>query len=98
MRARIISRLQRGLGTIFGVPPNALNEGQDYIPATTRDIFIRLGVRLRRSMRARIISRLQLLVVRSYPVNNWALNEGQDYIPATTSMTRWTGSMASRAQ
>ena len=60
MRARIISRLQHPVTHLdLHLLHAALNEGQDYIPATTNgtvDAVLDAG---ERSMRARIISRLQ---------------------------------------
>ena len=60
MRARIISRLQRAIVLCRSTKGRPLNEGQDYIPATTALATTGLPRPLGRSMRARIISRLQL--------------------------------------
>ena len=85
MRARIISRLQRCSGRSWCCCFRALNEGQDYIPATTPGCRRGLRCRTVRSMRARIISRLQHpRSEASPPLISSTLNEGQDYIPATT--------------
>ena len=59
MRARIISRLQRWASPGLRAPGGALNEGQDYIPATTGRVGWHPVICWPRSMRARIISRLQ---------------------------------------
>ena len=60
MRARIISRLQRRTEAAAAEEGGPLNEGQDYIPATTSSPTSRRRDASARSMRARIISRLQL--------------------------------------
>ena len=89
MRARIISRLQLGQAAVYPLLRQPLNEGQDYIPATTR-------VELLHSCAdTRSLNEGQDYI----PATTWsrggqgmaastALNEGQDYIPATT-LTVW---------
>ena len=83
MRARIISRLQHQIQLGIYLFLGSLNEGQDYIPATT-------WTTATSSERSPSLNEGQDYIPattrRPQRADNPrpALNEGQDYIPATT--------------
>ena len=91
MRARIISRLQRSKSKKKLYRYRALNEGQDYIPATTRLGTVKAGTlgTLNEGQDYIPATTGERPPCSSHPPP--ALNEGQDYIPATTCWYEFVG-------
>ena len=88
MRARIISRLQLHITSGIIQLGSSLNEGQDYIPATTGLTVGPHRCHWSLNEGQDYIPATTRASTKASPAVNAALNEGQDYIPATTSLIR----------
>ena len=67
---------------------NPLNEGQDYIPATTSGLGGRCGRMFSALNEGQDYIPATTIVLSQVLIKRCTLNEGQDYIPATTSLER----------